>query len=117
MAGKLSPAAQAKLAEFEALSHRIHRVHGLVEQFAASRGAIDTIPIKRAFVDLKRAFMGVGLDSLAQLAASMEIAAGRGAAPTTKTRILREGVASIRFQVELEQRAIVRDGQVKPDAE
>lgn len=116
MAGKLSPAAQAKLAELETLSHRIHRVHALVEQFAASKGTADTMSMKRAFTDLKRAFMGAGLDSVAQLAASMEIAAGRGASPSVKVRILREGVGSIKFQVELEQRAVTRDGQVTPEA-
>lgn len=112
MAGKLSPAAQAKLSELDTLMHRVHRCHALVEQFAASRGTSDTVPIKRAFADAKRAFMGAGFDSVAQLAAAMEIAAGRGASASSKIRILREGTASIRFQLELEQRSIAQQGKV-----
>ena len=112
MAGKLSPSAQAKLSELEPLLLRVHRCHALVEQFAASKGTMDTVPLKRAFGDLKRSFMGVGFDSVAQLAGAMEIAAGRGAGANTKIRILREGMGSIRFQVELEQRAIVQQGTV-----
>ena len=111
MAGKLKPAAQAKLSEMETLFQRAHRCHALVEQYAASRGTTDTISIKRSFGDLKRSCMGGGFDAQAQLAGAMEIAAGRGASASTKIRILREGIASIKFQLELEQRAIIRDGQ------
>ena len=112
MAGKLTPSAQAKLSELDALMIRVHRCHALVEQFAAARGNADPIPVKRAFGELKRAFMGIGFDAIAQLAGSMEIAAGRGASANTKIRILREGMGSIRFQLELEQRSIVQHGQV-----
>lgn len=115
MAGKLSPAASAKLSELEALGSRVARCHSLVEQFAASRGQMDAIPMKRAFGELKRAMMGAGFDPIAQLAGAMEIAAGRGASPGVKTRILREGMGSIRFQLELEQRAIIQEGQKKPE--
>lgn len=83
----------------------------MVEQFAAAKGQIDAMPMKRAFSDLKRQLMGAGLDAVAQLAGGMEIAAGRGASPVAKIRILREGVGSIRFQIEMEQRALVAEGE------
>jgi hypothetical protein len=114
MAGKLKPAAQAKLGELEVLNQRIARCHALVEQFAASKGTMDSAYLKRAFGDLKRNLMGQGYDAQAQVAGGMEIAAGRGASFSVKTRILREGIGSLKFQMELEQRVIIRDGQVAP---
>ena len=39
----------------------------------------------------------------------MEIAAGRSGSQSVKTRILREGIASIKFQMELEQRTILAE--------
>jgi hypothetical protein len=67
------------------------------------------MPLKRAFGRLKLDLMGAGLDTLSQLAGSMEIAAGRGNAQHQKVRILREGVGSMRYQVEQEQRQIMTD--------
>jgi hypothetical protein len=37
----------------------------------------------------------------------MEMAVSRGGSQLTKSRILREGVGSLRFQLELEQRSLV----------
>jgi hypothetical protein len=111
MSGTLSPRAQAKLSELMALAEKVHRAHGLVEQLAAARGDADHIvtAVGRTFGQLKLAFMGAGLDAMSQLAGSMEIAARRGMSATAKTRILREGVGSLRFQMELAQRAVVSD--------
>ena len=53
--------------------------------------------------------MGAGLDSISQLAGGMEIAAGRSGNQGTKTRILREGVGSVKFQMELAQRLILAE--------
>lgn len=129
MAGKLSPQAQQKLASLHAMSDKVQHVHGLVERFAATRDQAQAdalaLPLRRAFGKLKLDLMGAGLDTLSQLAGSMEIAARRGGAQTTKSRILREGVGSLRFQVEMEQRKVLSDEETareradsepKPDA-
>jgi hypothetical protein len=72
--------------------------------------------MKRAFGRLKLELMGAGLDTMSQLAGAMEIAAGRGGAPHQKARILREGVGSLRFQVEQEQRKVIREDQASAGA-
>ncbi len=114
MTGKLSAGAALKLAELEEFDKKVQRVHGLVEQFATSRSGTDTISatLKRSLGRLKTELMSAGLDAMSQLAAGLEIAAGRGMSQSTKRRILREGVASLRFQVEMEQRS-VRQAELK----
>ncbi len=111
MAGKLSPTAQTRLATLAELERRVQTVHGLVEQYAAAKQNFETleIPLKRTFSQLKMHFMGAGLDALSQLAGSMEIASKRGMSHLAKIRILREGVGSMRFQLELAQRAVMTD--------
>jgi hypothetical protein len=114
MSGKLSPAAQARYSAIQPVADKVHRVHGLVEQYAAARGSSTEhlgLAASRAFSQLKLHFMGIGLDSLSQLCGSMEIAARRGMAQHSKARILRDGVASLRFQLELELRSIVSEDQ------
>jgi hypothetical protein len=69
------------------------------------------LPMSRQFMRLKMEFMGAGLDAMSQLAGSMEIASRRGLSPVQKVRILREGVGSLRFQLELAQRALVSEDQ------
>ncbi|MBI4408436.1 MAG: hypothetical protein HY561_01930 [Gemmatimonadetes bacterium] len=99
------------MAAIDLLSQKVARVHGLVEQFATAKAGHDALalPIKRAMAELKRAFMGAGFDAMSQLAGGLEIAAGRGAAPNTKARILREGVGSLKFQLELEGRSVLAE--------
>jgi hypothetical protein len=112
MSGILSPRAQAQLAALASLSEKVHRVHGLVEQYAASRGVgADHIvtAMTRTFSQLKLHFMGAGMDAMSQLCGAMEIASRRGMSTAAKLRILREGVGSLRFQLELAQRAVVSD--------
>lgn len=115
MAGNLSPGAQLKLAMLQTMADKVQHVYGLVERYAAVRDPRQaealTMPIKRAFGQLKLELMGAGLDSLSQLAGSMEIAAKRGASKQQKTRILREGVGSMRFQVDQEQKKVVSEDQ------
>lgn len=98
-----------KLAVVAEFHQRVQRVHGLVEQYAAAKSNHEALaqPLRRAFQQLKLQFMGAGYDSLSQLCGSMELATSRGGSPSNKTRILREGVGSLRFQLELEQRSIV----------
>jgi hypothetical protein len=111
MAGKLSPAAHQKLATLNEFQTRVLRVHGLVEQFATARADHEglAMSIRRAFQQLKIQFMGAGFDAQSQLCGAMEMAAGRGGSPAARSRILREGVGQLRFQIELEQRAVVSE--------
>lgn len=98
-----------RLAALQELAKRVQHVHGLVEQYAAAaqygNGAHFMIPLRRAFGQLKVAFLDTGLDALSQLAGSMEVAASRAGIPVRTVRVLREGVASMRFQLEAEQRS------------
>lgn len=109
MAGKLSPKAQIRLNTLRDMEDKVQHVYSLIEQYAAAKGpAADmfAMNVKRAFGRLKLELMGVGLDSLSQLAASMELAAKRGGNQASKLRVLREGVGTIRFNIELEQRSV-----------
>jgi hypothetical protein len=111
MAGMMSPQAQMKLATLQAVLDKVQHVYSMVERFAGTKdprqAEMLAMPLKRAFGKLKIDLMGAGLDTLSQLAGSMEIAAGRGSSQQQKVRILREGVGSMRFQVEQEQRQVV----------
>lgn len=111
----MSPAALGKLAILNEFSNRVQRVHGLVEQYASSKTNPDqyVMPMTRGFGQLKMLFMGAGLDAMSQLCGSMEIASKRGLSYMQKVRILREGVGSLRFQLEMEQRAVVSDDQAR----
>ena len=104
-----------KLAELRKLTDKVHHVHGLVEKYAAAKtpqqARRQELPMKRAFGKLKLELMGAGFDALSQLAGSMELAAGRGGSQRNKTRILREGVGSLRFQMEQEQRNVKAEEQ------
>jgi hypothetical protein len=69
--------------------------------------------ITRGFGQLKMQLMGAGLDAMSQLCGSMEIASKRGLSFMQKVRILREGVGSLKFQLEMEQRAVVSDDEAR----
>lgn len=119
MAGKLSPQAQTRLAALAELDRRVHSAHSLVEQYAVARVNLESleIPLKRTFTQLKMHFMGAGFDSLSQLAGSMEVAIRRGMSHSVKTRILRESVGTMRFQMELEQRSVLTEERERERAE
>jgi hypothetical protein len=117
----LSPGARARIADLSSLIDKVHRAHSLVEQYAAAKVNPEQflLPLSRQLTQLKMQFMAAGFDAMSQLAGSMEIAARRGLSPTAKVRVLREGIGSLKFQVELAQRAIVDEAkeaerQVKP---
>lgn len=103
------------MAALRAMSDKVQHTHGLVEKYATTKNAVQadrmSQPMKRAFGKLKLDLMGAGFDAMSQLAGAMEIAAGRGGSQRNKTRILREGVGSLRFQVEQEQRKLVAEDQ------
>ena len=115
MAGKLSPKAQIKMSALRNMADKVQHVHGMVEKFATEKNPKIaermSMPLKRAFGKLKLDLMGAGFDYMSQLAGAMEIAAGRGGSQRNKARVLREGVGSLRFQVEQEQRKLVAEDQ------
>jgi hypothetical protein len=112
----LSPGARARIAELSTLVDRVHRAHSLVEQYAAAKVNSEQflLPLARQLTQLKLHFMAAGFDAMSQLAGSMEVAARRGLSPMAKVRVLREGVGSLKFQVELAQRAIMDEAK-EPD--
>ena len=105
---RINPHDQARLATLAELQRHTDTIYGLTEQFAAARSNQDLIShqIKRRYNRLKVGLTGAGFDHLSQLASGMEVAAGRSGSQRTKARILREGVASLRFQLESEEKLI-----------
>jgi hypothetical protein len=106
MAGSLSAADRQRLALLETIDGKVQQLHGLVERFAVAGDDVLVQPIRRLFTQLKRECTGAGMDSMAQQCGALDMAARRGGSRTMKLRILREGVGSLRHQVELQQRAI-----------
>jgi len=113
--GVLGPRQQVKLNALADFTRAAQTLHSLTEQFAAARANEDQIAfqIKRRYGRFKRLLMTSGFDPIAQLAGSMETAAGRSASQRTKARILREGLASIRFQLEMEERVIRKESSTE----
>ena len=115
MAGNLSPQAQLRINTLRQMSDKVQTVYGMVERFAGTRdpkqAEMLAQPLKRAFGRLKLELMGVGFDTMSQLAGAMEIASGRSGNPASKARILREGVGSLKFQVEQEIRRTAAEDQ------
>lgn len=112
--GKLTARGRAKLSSLQELTRDVQHVYALTEQFATARSGHTqlSLPLKRAWNKFKLRSMAAGYDQMAQLAGGMAIAAGRSMTLRTKIRILRDGVASIQFQMELEERTIRRDETV-----
>lgn len=111
MAGKLSPTANLQILEIGEFLTKVHRLNGLVEQYATARQKPEMyeMAIRRGFQQLKLQFMGAGYDAISQLCGGMEIAMKRGGSQQFKSRILREGIGSVRFQLELAQRSIAAE--------
>ncbi len=111
MPPKLSSRAQVRLASLREYEQKTQRVYGLVEQYAAAKAESEMLvgSLKRALSQLKRDLLSGGFEQLSQLAGNMEMAAGRRTSQQAKSHILREGVGSLRFQLELEQRITVSD--------
>jgi len=107
-----------RLAELETFQQRIQHLHGLVERFAAERQDLEphVTALRRAFNRLKMELAGAGFDSMSQLCASLDTAAKRSGSKPFKTRILRDGVGSLRMQIDVEQRS-VRAMEEKPHVE
>ena len=107
MAG-IDPRAQAKLSKLADLTRSAQTIYGLTERFAAARSNADQFAhtLKRRYAAFKRNCMLAGFDKMAQMASSMEIAAGRGGSQRVKARALREGIGSIRFQLDAAERIL-----------
>jgi len=114
---KLSARAQSRIATLREFEQKTQRVYGLVETYAANKADSESLSmaLKRALAALKRELLGGGFESLSQLAGKMEIAAGRRTSQQAKCHILREGVGSLRFQLELEQRVTVSEDLAKQE--
>lgn len=108
MSTSLTPQDRERLQTLEELRGRVQRLHGLVERFGAERGDADphVIAIRRMLSQLRLEFTGHSLDTLSQVCAGMEQTARRGVSQAQKTRILREGVGTLRLQIETAQRNI-----------
>src|SRR5262245_15395129 len=115
MAGKLSSGAAVRVAQLEGFVPKVGRLHSLVETYATARANIDTYQsnLKRNAEQLKLGFMTAGLDQLSQLCGSIAIAAHRAGSQNTKTRILRELIGSLRFQLDFAIRNVIRDDELE----
>lgn len=104
----MTAADRQKMAQLEGFGGRVQHVHGLVERFAVDLAEAErwTAMLRRSLTQLKMELMGAGFDSMAQQCGALEMAARRGSSRVAKVRILREGVGSLRQQIELEQRAV-----------
>jgi hypothetical protein len=101
------------MALLEGFVQGVGRLNALVEQYAAAKTGHDNIVsmIKRQANQLKAKMMGVGLDQMSQLCGAIEMAAGRPGNPGAKTRLLRELVGGLKFQLDLSIRTVVREDQ------
>ena len=111
MSGNLSPIAQQKLAQLEIYAPRVQHLHTLVETFAAAKTNQGTLiaAIKRAADTLKLSFMTAGLEQMSQTCNAVWMVAHRGGTQSTRTRTFREHVGTLKFQMELEARTILRE--------
>ena len=108
----ISPRDQGKLDALADISRAAQTIYGLTEQFAVARSGEDSIAqqIKRRCGRFKRNLSNAGFDQISQLAGGMELAAGRRGSQRSKTRILREGMSTIRHQLDMEERSIRKAG-------
>jgi hypothetical protein len=111
MAGKYSPAAQQELAKYEGFMQYVGRIHSLTEQYAAAKTGQDNLKaaLKRAAGQAKLRFMTSGLAQLSQICGAIELQASRTAAQGAMARALREQVANLKFQIDLEMRVIIKE--------
>ena len=108
----ISPRDQGKLDALANISRTAQGIYGLTEQFAAAKSREDSIAqqIKRRYGRFKLRLSTAGFDRISQLAGGMATAAGRRGSQRMKTRILREGMSTIRHQLDMEERGIRKAG-------
>lgn len=118
MAGKYSPAAQQKLAQYELFMNDVGRINSLCEQYAAAKSGQENLKmsLKRAAGQAKLKFMTQGKAQLSQICGAIEQQASRTAAQGAMTRALREHVANLKFQIDLEMRVIINEDMAETQA-
>ena len=106
MAGpKLDGAGVVKMATLDSAMHQMQRVHALVEQFASaaksnSNTGVLPMQIRRAvtpLVGLLKPQFGLISDQ----AVALNLTVGKSGSDQAKARMLREGVASMKQQLEI----------------
>jgi len=104
-----------KLSVLETFDMKLFRLYSLLEQYATAKSNPDQyLPaMQRLLGQLKLQFMGAGFDAVSQLCGSLELTTKRGLGPSVKLRILREGIGSLKFQLELVQRSIIADDEAE----
>lgn len=110
---ELTPRDRERLAQLDTLANRLRHAHALIEQFAASPKDAEQLSgtIRRTVNQLKMHFTTAGFDRLAQMCAQIEQTARRGMSHGPKARSLREAIANLNRQIELERRAVVAAAQ------
>lgn len=105
--------AATKVAELQAFTPKVARINSLVENYATARTNAETYQtsLKRAADQLRLQFNASGFDQLSQLCGTIAMATIRAGNQNTKMRTLRELVGSLRFQVDLAIRIIIRDDE------
>ena len=120
MAGaKLDGAGQAKLGALEEANTMLQRVHGLVEQFAVEvkrngNTAHYVQQLKRVlpnFIGMLKPQFGM----IADQAAAVNLAVGRGSSDVMRLRALREGVAQIRQALEIAEKQVRDKHTIRAD--
>ncbi|GAC1614629.1 MAG: hypothetical protein NVS4B3_28870 [Gemmatimonadaceae bacterium] len=106
MANKLDGAGTAKMETLDAALTTLQRLHGQVEQYALAvkrnqNVSVFGIQMRRSLTPLVGLLKG-HYGFIADQVAALNLVASRGGSDQTKLRSLREGVASIRTQLELQ---------------
>lgn len=119
------PRTRSKVETLRSMSDRIHHVHALVERVATARdpGEADafSVPLKRELGRFKRELASRGFDILSQKAGEMQNLAGRRGSQRSKSRMLRESIATLRNLADVEKRRVLSaakrpDRSAAPDA-
>lgn len=108
MSSGLTPQQRDRQQTIELLRQRVQHVHGLIERFAGEQREEDSqiLAVRRAVSQLKVHFINANFPGLAQTCSALELSARRGTSRSAKARALREGLGTLRFQLDSELRAI-----------
>jgi hypothetical protein len=111
MAKQLSAQAQQRIESLVQARRNLDRIHNLVEQYASARKGQDTFAsmIARTAVQLSRLLLNNGFGVMADHANQIGLTAKRGGATQSKFRGLREGVGSLRGELERSEKSVLAD--------
>ena len=122
MAGvKLDGAGVQKMKTIEEALTQVQRIHGLVETYALALKrnqptGLYGLQIKRALTPLV-GLLKAQFALIADQVAALNLVTSRGGSETTKVRVLREGVASIRQAIEIAAVRVKDNHAVKDEPE